>query len=57
MEVSNLLSEEQIKILLEDIKSVYMVGYFKEDLTTEAEKWGQIQILEFILSNEGNKYN
>ncbi len=57
MEVSNLLSEEQIKILLEDIKSVYMVGYFKEDLTTEAEKWGQIQILEFILSNEEIKYN
>jgi hypothetical protein len=57
MEVSNLLSEEQIKILLQDIKSVYMVGYFKEDLTTEAEKWGQIQILEFILSNEEIKYN
>ena len=34
-----------------------MVGYFKEDLTTEAEKWGQIQILEFILSNEEIKYN
>ena len=49
MEASNLLSEEQIKILLRDIKSIYMVGYFKEDFTTEAEKWGQIQILEFIL--------
>jgi len=56
-EVIKLLSEQQIKILLEDIKSVYMVGYFKEDLTTEAEKWGQIQILEFILSNEEIKYN
>ena len=57
MEASNLLSEEQIKILLRDIKSVYMVGYFKEDLTTEAEKWGQIQILEFILSHEEIKYH
>ena len=45
-----MMSEEKIKILLEDIKSVYMVGYFKDDLTTEAEKWGQIQILEWILS-------
>ena len=52
-----MLPEEQIKILLEDIKSVYMVGYFNEDLTTEAEKWGQIEILEYILSNEGSKYN
>ena len=32
-----MISEEKIKILLEDIKSVYMVGYFKDDLTTEAE--------------------
>lgn len=46
-----MLTEKQIKILLKDIKSVYMVGYFKEDLTTEAEKWGQIQILEFILTS------
>ena len=45
-----MISEEKIKILLEDIKTVYMVGYFKGDLTTEAEKWGQIQILEWILS-------
>ena len=55
-EVIKLLSEQQIKILLEDIKSVYMVGYFKEDLTTEAEKWGQIQILEFILSNREGEF-
>ena len=46
------MSENQIKILLEDIKSVYSVGYFKDDLTTEAEKWGQIQILEYILSED-----
>jgi len=47
-----MISEEKIKILLEDIKSVYTVGYFKDDLTTEAEKWGQIQILEYILSED-----
>lgn len=52
-----MMNEEQIKILLEDIKSVYMVGYFKEDLTTEAEKWGQIQILEHILSIEEKSNN
>ena len=50
-----MMSEDQIKAFLEDIKSVYMVGYFKDDLTTEAEKWGQIQVLEWILSeNTGN---
>jgi len=47
-----MISEDKIKILLEDIKSVYMVGYFKDDLTTEAEKWGQIEILEQILASE-----
>jgi hypothetical protein len=46
------MSEEQIKILLSDIKSVYQVGYFKDDLTTEAEKWGQIEILEQILGSK-----
>jgi hypothetical protein len=46
------MSEEQIKILLSDIKSVYTVGYFKDDLTTEAEKWGQIEILEHILGSK-----
>ena len=48
--VKEMMDEEQIRAFLEDIKSVYMVGYFKDDLTTEAEKWGQIQILEWILS-------
>ena len=47
-----MISEEKVRVLLEDIKSVYLVGYFKKDLTTEAEKWGQIQILEYILSQE-----
>lgn len=47
-----MISEEKIRILLEDIKSVYLVGYFKNDLTTEAEKWGQIEILERILLDE-----
>jgi hypothetical protein len=50
-----MISENQIRTLLEDIKSVYLVGYFKEDLTTEAEKWGQIQILEWILNQENQK--
>jgi hypothetical protein len=43
------LLDEEIKNLLEDIKTVYLIGYFMDDLTTEAEKWGQIQILEHIL--------
>jgi len=47
-----MISEEKIKILLEDLKTVYLVGYFKDDLTTEAEKWGQIEILERILLDE-----
>ena len=48
--VKEMMDEEQIRAFLEDIKSVYMVGYFQDDLTTEAEKWGQIQILEWVLS-------
>ena len=47
-----MITEKKIRILLDDIKSVYLVGYFKKDLTTEAEKWGQIQILEYILSQK-----
>ena len=50
--ILKLMSENQIKILLEDLKSVYTVGYFKNDLTTEAEKWGQIEILEQILASK-----
>lgn len=45
-----MMSEKKIRILLEDLLSQYMVGYFKDDLDSEAEKWGQIQILEWILS-------
>ena len=52
-----MMPEDKIKILLEDIKSVYLVGYFKDDLTTEAEKWGQIQILEWILSKQRMEYH
>ena len=52
---TEIISENKIRSLLEDIKTVYLVGYFKDDLTTEAEKWGQIQILEFILSEKGKK--
>jgi len=46
------MSENLIKILFEDIKSVYLIGYFKDELTTEAEKWGQIEILEQILTSK-----
>ncbi len=52
-----MMNEHLIQTLLEDIKSVYMVGYFKDDLTTEAEKWGQIEILEQILASKGNEYD
>ena len=52
-----LMNENQIKSLLHDIKSVYMVGYFKDDLTTEAEKWGQIEILQQVLSATGRNEN
>ena len=38
-----MITEKKIRILLEDIKSVYLVGYFKEDLTTEAEKWARFR--------------
>ena len=53
--VKEMMDEEQIRAFLEDIKSVYLVGYFQDDLTTEAEKWGQIQILEWILSANTGK--
>ena len=45
-----MMPEEKIKILLEDIISQYLVGYLKDDLDYEAEKYGQIEILEWILS-------
>ena len=45
-----MMHEEKIKILLEDVISQYMVGYFTHDLDFEAEKWGQIEILKWILS-------
>lgn len=41
----------QIQTMLEDLRAAYEVGYQKNDLESEAEKWGQIQILEWILSN------
>ena len=53
--VKKMMDEEQIRAFLEDIKSVYLVGYFQDDLTTEAEKWGQIQVLEWILSANTGK--
>lgn len=45
-----MFSEEQVKKLLEDLKTSYLVGYFKDDLDTESQRWGQIQVLEWILS-------
>ena len=53
--VKKMMDEDQIRAFLEDIKSVYLVGYFQDDLTTEAEKWGQIQVLEWILSANTGK--
>ena len=46
------MNQKQIEILLEDIKSVYLVGYFNDDLTTESEKWSQIEILEQVLASK-----
>lgn len=45
-----MLNEKMIRKLLDDIRTAYEVGYQNDDLDTEAEKWGQIQILEWILS-------
>ena len=45
-----MFSEEQVLKLLEDLKTSYLVGYFKDDLDAESQRWGQIQILELILS-------
>jgi len=45
-----MLNECKIRKLLEDIKTEYSVGYCCKNLTLETEKWAQIQILEWILS-------
>ncbi len=45
-----MLDEAKIRKLLDDIRTAYEIGYQNNDLDTEAEKWGQIQILEWILS-------
>ena len=46
------MNEKQIRTLLSDIRSVYAIGYFNDDLTTEAEKWAQMEILEHILAGK-----
>lgn len=46
-----MLSESAIRTLLDDIISVYETGYRSDDLDTEAEKWGQIEILRWVLDN------
>jgi len=48
------MNEKQIKTLLEDIRSVYAIGYFKNDLNTESEKWAQMEILEYVLSKKSH---
>ncbi len=50
-----MMNERNIRTLLEDTKTVYLVGYDKNDLDTEAEKGGQIQILELILKDNITK--
>ena len=47
-----MMREQKIWKLLEDLKSSYIVGYGKDDLSSEAEKWAQIQVLEWILLHE-----
>jgi hypothetical protein len=46
-----MLTESQIRTLLEDIRNVYETGLVRDDLDTEVEKWSQIQILELILDD------
>jgi hypothetical protein len=48
------MSEKQVRILLDDIRSVYAIGYFRDDLSTEAEKWAQMEVLEQILEQKEN---
>jgi len=49
-----MMNEKQIRILLSDLRSVYAIGYFKDDLDSESEKWSQIEMLEYILSHKGD---
>jgi len=48
-----MMSEKQIRVLLSDLRSVYAIGYFRNDLDSESEKWSQIEMLEYILSHNG----
>jgi len=48
-----MMTEKQIRVLLSDLRSVYAVGYFRNDLDSESEKWSQIEMLEYILSHKG----
>ncbi|MFQ5788616.1 MAG: hypothetical protein ACE5H1_11630 [Thermodesulfobacteriota bacterium] len=43
-------SEKEIRSMLNDIISTYETGYRTGDLDTEAEKWGQIEILRWVLN-------
>jgi hypothetical protein len=44
-----MMTEKQIRSLLHDIEVAYEVGYVKDDLESECEKYAQIEILRWIL--------
>ena len=56
-----MMNEKQVKKLLEDIETVYLTSYERKQkygtkFENEAELWGQIQILEWVLLyKEDNK--
>ena len=49
-----MMSEEKIRVLLQDIKTVHAVGTRLGDIDTSSEKMAQIEILEWIL--DSNKH-
>jgi|TARA_R110002051_G_C8484587_1_gene462194 hypothetical protein len=44
-----MMNEKEIRVLLQDIKTVYAVGTRIKDIDTANEKKAQIEILEWIL--------
>lgn len=46
------MTESEIRVLLNDIETVYAVGTRLKDIDTESEKLAQIQILRWILSDK-----
>jgi hypothetical protein len=47
--VARMMSEDKIRSLLSDIENAYEVGYSRDDLESECEKYAQIVILRWIL--------